>query len=128
MSDRNNFDTLDILAAAIGVALAFMMLPFPSDRTTERVVVGISVFLMVVIKRCIFPTKTANPESKASTRMAYLLIALIGTACLALALLGIFAGLEEFSKPAVIEILLSVGIALLVVATFIDRSWLKLRD
>ena len=50
MSDRNNFDTLDILAGAIGVAFAFIVLPFPADRGTERIVVGISVLLMVAIK------------------------------------------------------------------------------
>lgn len=127
MSDQNNFDTLDILAGAIGVALAFMLLPFPADRLTERIVVGLSVFVMVIIKRYFFPTKVANPDSKASIRMGYLLIALIGTVCLALALLGIFSDLQEFSNPAVIEILLGVGIVLLIVATFIDRLWLKLR-
>jgi len=128
MDERNNFDTLDILAGAIGVAIGFMLLPFPADRLTERIVVGISVFIMVVIKRCFFPTKQANPDSKASIRMGYLLIALVGTVCLALALLGIFSDLQEFSDPSIIEILLGVGITLLLIATMIDRLWLKLRD
>lgn len=103
-------------------------MPFPADRLTERIVVGLSVFIMVVIKRCFFPTKVANPDSNVGIRMAYLFIAIAGTIFLALALLGIFADLQEYSEPVVIETLLGFGIVLLLIATFIDRKWLKLRE
>ena len=128
MGDRNNFDTLDILAGAIGVTFAFMLLPQPVDRFTERVVVPLSMLAMVTIKRFFFPTKEANPDSNTGVRMAYLFIAIAGTIASGLALLARFADLQDFSDPAVIENLLGVGIALLFFATFIDRRWLKRRD
>ncbi len=128
MDERNNFDTFDILAAAIGVVFAFMLLPQPVDRLTERIVVPLSMLAAVTIKRLCFPTKEANPDSKTSIRMVYLFIALTGTVCMGLALLAIFADLQEFSTPSVIKIMLGSGIVFLIVATLIDRRWLKLRD
>ena len=128
MSDKNNFDTLDILAAAIGLVLAYTLLPQPVDRGTERVVVVLSMLALVTIKRFCIPTKAANPNSNTGVRMAYLFIALFGTACMGLALIAIFADLVEFREPGVTELLLGSGIALLIVASIIDNRWLKLRE
>ena len=80
---------------------------------------------MVAIKRFYFPTKEANPDSNTGLRMSYLFIALIGTICLGLSLLAIFADLQEFSEPVVIKTLLGSGIGMLIIATLIDRRWLK---
>jgi polyferredoxin len=128
MDDQLNFDTLDILAAAVGVVIAFMLLPFPADRLTERIVVPLCALAVVTIKRFVIRTKQPNPDSSTSVRLVYLLIAIVGTICLGLALLAIFIDLQEFSEPEIIEVLLGSGIIMLIIATFIDRRWLKLRE
>lgn len=127
MDDRFNFDTLDILAAAIGIVFAFSILPFPVDRFTERTVVGLSVVAMIGGKRLFLTTKKANPDSTAIIRLAYLFIALVGTVCVGLPLLAIFVdSMTEYREGMVIEGMLSLGITLLLIATYIDRRLLKL--
>lgn len=128
LNDKNNFDTLDILAAAVGVVFAFIVLPQPSVHSTERIVVSLFVLAAVFVKRYCFPTKRANPNSSRGLRMAYLFIALIGTVCAGLALLGLFIDIQELREPEVTKTLLGSGVVLLTVATFIDSRWLKLRE
>lgn len=127
MNDRINFDTLDILAAAIGLIIAFSLLPVPADRNTERIVVGLSVLAMVSVKRFFVKTKQPNPHSKAGIRFAYLFIALVGTVCIALPLLAIFVdSMAEYREGGVSQTMLGFGITLLFIATWIDRRLLKL--
>jgi len=127
VEDRINFDTLDILAAAIGVICAFSLLPFPAERGTERTVVGLSVFAMVAVKRFLITTKKPNPNSNAGIRLAYLFIAFIGTVCVGLPLVAIFVdSMTEFREGGVVKVMLGFGIILLLIATFIDRRLLKL--
>jgi FtsH-binding integral membrane protein len=126
MDDKLNFDTLDVLAAAIGVVIAFMILPNPVDRMTERIVVPLCMLAIVTLKRFFIRTREPNPESNTSIRMIYLLIAIIGTICMGIALLAMVADLQELNQPDIVEVMLGSGIALLIVATFIDRRWLKL--
>jgi hypothetical protein len=127
VDDKINFDTLDILAAAIGVVLAFSLLPVPAHHGTERTVVGLSVLAMVTIKRLFITTKKPNPNSKGGIRFAYLFIALVGTICVGLSLLALFVdSMAEFRVGGVTETMLGFGIFLLLVATYIDRRLLKL--
>lgn len=127
MDEKINFDTLDILAAAIGAVIAFSLLPVPADRGTERVVVGLSVLAMVIVKRFFITTKQPNPNSKASVRLVYLFIALVGTVCVALPTVAMFVdSMAEFREGGVFKTLLVFGIALLLIATYIDRRLLKL--
>lgn len=127
MSDRLNFDTLDILAAVAGVAFAFFLLPFPAERNTERIVVGLSALAAVTLKRFFIKTKKSNPDSKPGVRLAYLFLALVGTVCLALPLLAIFDdSMAEYREGLVFNTLLGLGITLLVIATCIDQRFLKI--
>ncbi len=61
MSDLN-FDTFDVLAAGLGVIAAFSVLPVHGDRHTERIVVALSAFFAVAVKRKIVLTLTPNPD------------------------------------------------------------------
>jgi hypothetical protein len=127
VDDKINFDTLDILAVAIGVVLAFSLLPVPADHGTERIVVGLSALAMVTINRFFITTKKPNPNSKAGVRLAYLFIALVGTVCVGLPLLALlFDSMAEFREGGVIKTMLGFGISLLLIATYIDRRFLKL--
>jgi len=128
MNDKNNFDTLDILAAAVGLALAFTLLPQRVYYGIEETVVVELILAAVTIKRFCFPTKSANPNSHAGIRMVYLFLALFGAACMGLALFAIFVGYEELRVPGVIELILGAGVVLLALATVIDRRWLKLSE
>ena len=125
MNDKLNFDTVDILAGAIGAFIAFSVLPISSDRGTERIVVGLSVLLMVTIKRMFVPTKSSNPESSLIIRFLFLFIALIGTGFIVLALLGILGGVQEFREPMIKNAMFITGIFLLSIATLIDSKYLK---
>lgn len=127
MNDKLNFDTIDILFAAIGGFVALSILPFPADRLIERIVVPLSMLLMVTIKRFLFPTKLPNPDARGILRMTYLLIAFVGTAFLGLALLAVYLDLAEFREPRARNALLLIGALLLSVATLIDKRFLKLQ-
>ena len=125
LNERNNFDTLDILAAAIGMVIAFSLLPVPADRGTERIVVCLSILVIVTIKRMWFPPRPANPDSSRLLRMGYLFIAISGTACVALAFVGIFLDVSELRVPTVFILLLGGGTSLLLIAAFLDFRFLK---
>ena len=126
MDDQLNFDTLDILAVAMGAGFAFSLLSLPADRGTERIVVGLSVLAMVTLKRYFIKTKQPNPNSNAGIRLAYLFIALVGTVCVGLPLIAMLADFRNEFREGVIEALLGSGIVLLLIATYVDRKLLKL--
>ncbi len=127
MDDKINFDTLDILAVAVGVVFAFSLLPVPADRGTERIVVGLSTFAMVTVKRFFITTKKPNPNSTAGIRFVYLFIALVGTICVGLPVVAMFVdSMSEFREGGVFIAMLGFGVVLLLIATYIDRQLLKL--
>jgi hypothetical protein len=114
MDEPINFDTLDIVAVAIGVVFAFSILPVPANRGTERIVVCLSALAMVTVKRYFITTKKANPNSKAGIRLAYLFITLVGTVCVGLPLVVIFAdSMTEYRDGGVIKVMRSSGISYL---------------
>ena len=125
MSDKLSIDTLDILAAAAGLACGLILLPADAALSSERILVGICIFIAVSAKRLLIETKPDNPHANRFVRMTYLFIAIIGTGCCALALLGVYGNVEEFNTPHVINGLTLTGGAMLIVAAIIDYRWLK---
>lgn len=125
MSDKLNFDSLDILAASLGVIAAFAILPVPGDRATERITVVILVFLAVAVKRKFVPTLSPNPSSSALARLSFLLIALVGACLLGLVFIDTVFNVGAFPNASPRNYAALIGIVLLVMATFIDRRYLK---
>ena len=128
MSDKLNFDSLDILAAGLGAIAAFSVLPVPGERNTERIVVGISVFLAVAIKRKFVPTLSPNPSSSILLRLSFLLIALVGACLLGLVFIDNVFNVGIFPNPSQENYATFFGMFLMVIATFIDRRYLKLKE
>lgn len=126
MADKSNFDALDILAGAIGLVLAFVVLGSSADRGTERLVVVVCVAAAVAIKRLLIRTRSAKANSSVVVRMCYLFVAFTGTACVGLALLATFAGVDELAGAA--EYLAGSGAVLLILAAVVDSVWLKAPD
>ena len=126
--EKMNFDSLDVLAAALGMIAAFSVLPAQSDRHTERIVVPLSMFFAVVLKRKIVPTLAPNPDSGFKARLTFLLTSLIGTCLLGMAFIDKFFVLGMFPNASQSFYAILLGTALLVVATVIDRRYLKTRE
>ena len=130
-TNRLHFDTLDLLVASVAIVTTLWLLPTDAGHGTERFAVGVAVIGLVGAKRFVWPTPPANEDAPALLRMAYLFIALVGTACVGLGLLVRFGDLAEFQAPAAMDpatavtVLLGLGCACLLVAVVIDRTWLK---
>lgn len=123
-----NFDTLDVLAAGLGVIAAFSVLPVQGDRHTERIVVALSVFFAVAVKRKIVPTLAPNPDSSFQSRFVFMLTSFLGAGLLGMVLIDklFVVGIFPNSSQSIYATL--VGIALMVVATVIDWRYLKIRE
>jgi len=124
MGDRRSFDALDMLAAALGAALSFAVLAGSADSDSAKLVVVVCVAAVVAMKRLFISTRTRSPN--AVRRVVYLIIAFSGIACLGLALLAMFAGVDELAGAA--TYLLWGGLALLILAALIERDWRKPQD
>ena len=128
MRDQLNFDTLDILAAALGAIAAFSVLPVDGDRSTQRIVVCISVFFTVAAKRKFVPTLTPNPDSSFQLRFVFMLISLIGACFFGMAFIDKVFDLGMFPNASQRNYAVLFGVVLLAMANFIDRRYLKLRE
>lgn len=132
-TDRMNFDTLDLVVASIAIVATLWLLPENPSYGTERFAVGLAVLAVVGAKRLVIPTLPANPDAHALVRMLYLFIAVVGTACVGIGLYVRFGDLYEFQGPAAMDpniaarYPLGLGCTLLVLATILDRVWLKRR-
>ncbi len=125
---KMNFDSLDVLAAGLGLIAAFSVLPVQPDRHTERIVVPLAMFFAVVLKRKIVPTLAPNPDASFPLRFVFMLTSFVGACLLGMAFIDKLFVLGMFlnSRQSLYAILL--GLALLVVATVIDWRYLKIRD
>ena len=79
-TNRLHFDTLDLLVASVAIVTTLWLLPADAGHGTERFSVGVAVIGLVGAKRFVWPTPPANEDAPALLRMAYLFIALVGTA------------------------------------------------
>ena len=123
-----NFDTFDVLAAALGVIAAFSVLPIQGDRHTERIVVGLSVFFALAVKRKIVPTLAPDPDSGFPLRFAFMLSSMVGACFLGMVFIDKLFVLGMFPNSTQSNCAMLVGVVLLAVATVIDRRYLKIRE
>ena len=128
LRDQLNFDALDILAAALGAIAAFSILPVDGDKSTQRIVVCISVFITVAAKRKFVPTLNPNPDSSFQLRFVFMLTALIGACFLGMALIDKLFVLGMFPNSSQRNYAMLFGAVLLALANLIDRRYLKIRD
>ncbi len=125
---KMNFDSLDVLAAGLGLIAAFSVLPVQPDRHTERIVVPLAMFFTVVLKRKIVPTLAPNPDSGLKARFAFLLTSIVGACLLGMVFIDQFFDVRMFSNSRQSFYAILLGLSLIVVATVIDRRYLKIRE
>lgn len=125
-------DTLDVFAISLGGLIGLALLPEDPGWLVERVVVSICVLVVITAKRLFVPTAPGRQDTSVLTRMLFLFLSIVGTACTfgGFALAMFYVPELETPRPGWPEgrlqhVLVVSGFGLLGVSAILDRLFLK---